>query len=408
MNVMDETHGLPNRKRNHGHFDVCAFAPGRVNLIGEHTDYNDGLVCPAAIDRGTTVHARLTSGPSVIESRAFGRVEFDLRSLKPGTSEGLAGWALYPAGVAWALGKHGVLPNIQAEVSSDVPIGAGLSSSASIEMAFALVWNSLAGLSLSAMDMALACQKAENEFVGLRCGIMDQYASAMGRKGHALILDVRSMEPKFVPIPASMSLVVCDTGVPRNLAGSGYNERRSECEAASRTLGASSLRDVKLEDLEKKRGDLGDRLFRRALHVVTENDRVIEFGKAMEEGDLDTVGSLMAESHESLRNNYEVSCIQLDRMVQCVSGVEGCRGSRMTGAGFGGAAIALVDSDHIEGFLVQAENMYRASFPGLEPTFLACVAGPGAHLNPSRPCDGEISHNSGQTISKIMEDVESP
>ena len=358
--------------------ELVAHAPGRVNLIGEHTDYNDGFVFPAAIDRGLTVAASVTTGESSMVSAVQGQGEgFDATSACPGS---VNGWAAYPAGVAWALRGGGALPNMKAAVVSDLPTGSGLSSSAAIELAFAVLWNEFAGLSLSNKDLALLCQRAENGFVGMNCGVMDQMASALGKADHAVFLDTRDLAVKHVPLPDSLSIVVCDTGKPRALTESAYNERRSQCEEACKVIGVKSLRDATMESLEAAKGRLGELLFRRALHVVSENIRAQDFVNALIGDDTDQVGSLMEGSHLSLRNNYQVSCIELDSMVESVIHIEGCIGARMTGAGFGGACVALVRTDDVEAFAIKAESNYRARVMGSTPAFIACKAVDGARI----------------------------
>lgn len=380
------------------------FAPGRVNLIGEHTDYNDGFVFPAAIDRGVTLSFALTDGPSELYSSHSGAGEpFDANTVEPGQ---VSGWARYPAGVAWALRNQGRLPNLKGAVVSNLPMGCGLSSSAAIELAFGVAWNVAAGLGLSSRELALIGQTAENDFVGMNCGVMDQMASALGKKDHAIFLDTRSLDALYSPVPEGVSLVICDTGKKRELTASAYNERRGQCERACQILGVDSLREAKIADVEASADRLGDVLFRRAMHVVTENERCLSMHEALVKGDLDRVGSLMAASHFSLRNNYEVSCIELDSMVENVVGVIGCIGARMTGAGFGGACLALVRSQDLPAFVRTAAANYSQAMGTQGHTFIECQAEDGARIVGRDAQAGQFSENSGQTISRMTKDVE--
>ena len=358
---------------------VVAVAPGRINLIGEHTDYNDGFVFPAAIDLELFVAAGRTDGPSQFHSTELGAgAAFKVAELAPGTVEG---WAAYGAGMAWALREEGFedLPDIEAVVSSGVPIGSGVSSSAALELAFGVVWNHLAELALTNTELAKLGQKCENRFVGLNCGIMDQMASANGRAGRAMFLDTRSLEMEYAPLPAGVAIVLCDTKKPRALTGSAYNERRSQCEEAAKILGAKALRDVASPELEAHRAQLTDLVYRRARHVVGEDERCLEFKSALERGDLDAVGRLMRGSHESLRDDYEVSCRELDIMAEAAWADPGCVGARMTGAGFGGACVALVREGELDAFVAKVSAAYEGA-TGLKGAFTVCRAVDGARV----------------------------
>jgi galactokinase len=357
--------------------EVVAVAPGRVNLIGEHTDYNEGFVFPAAIDRQLYVAAAVTEGPTTLHSCELGEGhEFDANAVRPGDTKG---WAAYAAGIAWVLRQeHGARPpEIMALVSSDVPIGSGVSSSAAIELAFGVAWNELAGLGLSNIELAKAGQRCENGFIGLQSGIMDQMASAMGRGGHALFLDTRSLEIEYAPIPHGLTIVICDTGKPRALTDSAYNERRAQCEAASVAMGVATLRDATLADLEAQRPVMDPVIYRRAKHVITENARCQDFKKVLDAGDIEAIGVLMRASHESLRDDYEVSSPELDAMAEAAWVAPGCVGARMTGAGFGGACVALVREDLLAQFVQSASVAYTAS-SSLAGQFLPCKAVDGA------------------------------
>jgi galactokinase len=326
-------------------------APGRVNLIGEHTDYNDGFVLPVAIDRAVVVAAgRRDDG--VLRSWSTrdrgGPVTRPVAEAGPGAS---AGWAAYVEGMAWVLREQGIaVPGADLVVHADLPAGAGLSSSAALEAAVGLALLDLAGeKNLDRVALALAGQRAETEVVGMPCGIMDQMAVLLGRAGHALFLDTRSRETELVPFdPAGrgLTLLVIDTRVKHALVGSPYAERRRSCERAAETLGVRALRDVTLDDLEEARsgGKLDEVTFRRARHVVTENERVQNVVEALRAGQMERIGAALAGSHASLRDDYEVSCPELDVAVEAaVSG--GAVAARMTGGGFGGSALALAPID---------------------------------------------------------------
>jgi len=339
-------------------------APGRVNLIGEHTDYNDGFVMPAAIGFYCWVAiARGLVRKLAIISEEFpdGR-EVDLTSGQIGPSRT---WSDYPVGVAVELEKAGFrLNGGNLWIHGEVPIGAGLSSSAAIEVATALALASESGYAIDRVQLALICQRAENEFVGMRSGIMDQFVSLHGRAGHALMLDCRSLEFELVSIPESVKLVICNTGVRHQLTGGEYNRRRAECEEAVRSLQKAlpeirALRDVSLQQLESNRGLVSEMPYKRALHVVTENARVLDSVEALRNGDLRRFAENMAASHRSLRDLFEVSCAELDLMVELANEQEGVYGARMTGGGFGGATINLVDANHAQRFATKIAEAYQ-------------------------------------------------
>ncbi len=322
-------------------------APGRVNLIGEHTDYNDGFVLPVAIELSTRVaFAPLAGSELVVRSTAF---EGDEARLALGTREPRRGhWSDYVAGLLRTLEAESVpVPPAGLLLDSDVPLGGGLSSSASLGVSVARALLALAGVSRSREDVARLCQRAENDFVGTQCGIMDPFISCFGRAGHALLLDCRSLETSWVPIPPAIEIVILHSGVRHALADGGYNERRAECEAAVEALRRSdasvrSLRDVDEEKLGSIRAALEDIPYRRARHVVGENARVRAFEAALRRADLDEVGRLLAASHQSLRDDFEVSCAELDLLVDLATRAPGVIGARMTGGGFGGCTVNLV------------------------------------------------------------------
>ena len=326
---------------------IVSVAPGRVNLIGEHTDYSDGFVFPAAIDRETYVAISPADDASHLYSlQVFEAKPFDARSVQPGQLED---WGRYVAGMAWAFREAGItVPNIRAVVSSTVPMGSGVSSSAALEMAVGVALSVITGASLSPAALAKLGKRCENGFVGVQSGIMDQMASACGRENQAMFLDTRSLEIDYAPIPAELAVVLLDTKKPRALADSAYNERRSQCEAACRAIGVSMLRDASLAQVDA--ADMDPIVRKRARHVASENDRCIAFRDALVAGDTTLAGALMRASHESLRDDFEVSCDELDAMAESAWNAPGVVGARMTGAGFGGACVALVQREKLAEF----------------------------------------------------------
>jgi galactokinase len=358
---------------------VTGAAPGRVNLIGEHTDYNNGFVFPAAIDKDVWIAARPTDGPSRVFSEELGAgQEFDVNTVQPGEVEG---WAFYSAGIGWALRRRAGkdLPNIEAYIHGEVPIASGISSSAAVELSFCVVWNELGGLGLPNKELAKESKNCENGFIGLKSGIMDQMASAMGKAGHALFLDTLTLDIEYAPIPDELTIVLCDTGTPRALAGSKYNERKEECEKACEFLGVESLRDATIEMLESKKADMPDVIYRRAKHVITENARCFGFKDALQSRNMVRVGLLMKASHESLRHDYEVSSPELDMMAEAAWHAPGCMGARMTGAGFGGACVALVENERCGQFVEYLKNAYHPASQA-RGNFIVCQAADGARI----------------------------
>jgi galactokinase len=357
-------------------------APGRVNLIGEHTDYNEGFVLPAAIDRDVTVAMRPCGGRQVtIHARHFhAESSFSLDEIGYDAAQP---WSNYPRGVCYVLEEAGYrLRGADVYLDGNVPIGSGLSSSAALEVATATAFLALSEYRIPGETLALLCQQAENEFVGARCGIMDQFISVFGKVNHALLIDCRSLAYRTIPLPAGVKLVVCDTGVRRGLASSEYNARRGQCEEGVALLrqalpDITALRDVTPAQLEAHKDLLPAEVYRRCRHVVTEDARVLEAIAAMEAGDLPRVGELLDASHASLRDDYQVSCAELDLMVALARRQPGVYGARMTGAGFGGCAVSLVAEECAEAFAKTVGPAYEAE-TGLEWQIYLCEASDGA------------------------------
>lgn len=352
-------------------------APGRVNLIGEHTDYNDGFVLPMAIDRDIRLALRpRTDGKVRIFSLdMMTESAFDLHSLTRGS-----GWIEYPKGVAYQLMKEGHhLQGFDAIMTGNVPRGAGLSSSAAVELAIARAFAAASNLPWDAARMAKIAQKAENDWVGVKCGIMDQMASAACKEGYALFLDCRSLETQQAPLPAGVSVVILDTSTRRGLVDSAYNERRSQCEEAARWFGVKALRDVTFDEFNQKKTGLSEVVMKRARHIITENERTLEALQVMKRGDVGRLGELFNDSHNSLRDDFEVSSDALNMIVDCASEQSGCFGARMTGAGFGGCAVALVDERKNEAFTQAVSAAYRQR-SGFEAAIYICKASAGASI----------------------------
>ncbi len=357
-------------------------APGRVNLIGEHTDYNDGFVLPVAIDRRVMLAARARDDTQVrLWSVSFQQgSDFLLESIAP---EPAAPWSNYVRGVAFMLQEQGfALSGMDAVIAGNVPIGSGLSSSAAMEVATAVTFRALCALDISQLDLALLCQRAENEFVGMKCGIMDQFIATMGQHGHALLIDCRSLGYELVPLPPGVSVVVCDTMKRRGLVDSEYNARRRECEQGVALLrrylpGVEALRDVTSQDLVRCGHTLPPVVRKRCAHVVSEDERVLQAVAALRAGGVAEFGRLMDLSHASLRDDYEVSCPELDDMVELARSAPGCLGARMTGAGFGGCTVNLVRSESALAFAQQVARGYSEKM-GVTPETYVCEASAGA------------------------------
>ena len=355
-------------------------APGRVNLIGEHTDYNDGFVLPCAI--GFYTHVAISprhDSHLVLRSTGFTQ-NFEVDLLAP---KRLGAWCDYVVGVAAELLKLGVpVPGANLLVHGEVPIGSGLSSSAALEVASAVALLNLAGKHMPLQEVAKLCQRAENNFVGARVGIMDQFVSCHGKRDCAVLLDCRTLEFELVPIPSSVKFVICNTMVKHQLSGGEYNIRRAQCEEGVRILakfypGIRALRDVTVEQLQSRISEIPLVTYKRCLHVVEEDLRVQETVRQLRAGNLEAVGALMAQSHASLRDLYEVSCSELDTMVEAAQGLPGFIGGRMTGGGFGGCTVNLVESAYTESFATQIAGLYQQK-TGIKPEIYVCSAADGA------------------------------
>jgi galactokinase len=366
------------RARFGGDPTLLVRAPGRVNLIGEHTDYNDGFVLPMAIDRAVVVALRPRQD-TLIHAYSLDFAEegvFDLNrweKLK-------VGWSLYVQGVAWSLDEKGyVLGGWEGVIKGDVPVGAGLSSSAALELAIARAFASVTPFDWDAAQMAKVGQYAENKWVGVNCGIMDQMISAAGEEGHALLIDCRSLATRAVPLPAGTVAVILDTTTRRGLVDSAYNERRKQCEVAARFFQVDKLRDVDVETFHRRAHMLDTLTRKRARHVITENERTLYAAEVMERGDAEALGLLMNASHDSLRDDFEVTNAALNAIVDAARAQKGCFGARMTGAGFGGCAVALVEEKHAAKFAQETTAAYEAK-SGLNANVYICKPMQGASV----------------------------
>ena len=365
------------KERFGGRADFVVRAPGRVNLIGEHTDYNDGFCLPMAIDRATWIALRPRAGQVSVHALDMDDAfTFPLDALP---REG-GDWSRYVTGVAWALQENGyTLSGWEGALSGNVPIGSGLSSSAALEMAVARAFAAVSGFAWEPTRMAQMAQQAENHWLGLKSGIMDQLISANGQADHALLMDCRSLVLTPVPLPSGTAVVVMDTRTPRGLVNSAYNERRAECDQAAAVLGVPALRDAGPADLARATDLLPLVLFRRARHVITENERTLAAAEAMRAGDAGELGRLMNTSHDSLRDDYEVTSDTLNAMVESARRQPGCLGARMTGAGFGGCAIALVRAAAVEPFIAAVSREYERH-TGLAPDLFVAQPAAGASV----------------------------
>jgi galactokinase len=358
-------------------------APGRVNLIGEHTDYAEGFVMPVAIDFATLAGiSPRADGKIVIYSENYGEEKsFDAAALP---TQAAKHWSDYPLGVVAILAGEGYkIPGFSLSLWGDVPLGSGLSSSAALEVVTMLAVTSLIGVSIPGPVLARLCQRVENEFVGANCGIMDQFISANGKENHALLLDCRDLSFKLAPIPANIALVIANTMVKHSIAGGDYPTRRRESEAACAVInshrgGVPFLRDATLEDLEKWGHEMEPKSLLRARHVISEDLRTVAAEKALEKGDLAEVGRLMAEAHRSYSKDFEGSCVEADLMVELAQDLPGLIGARLTGGGFGGCTINLVEQSQAKAFAAELGKRYAAK-TGIEPQIHICHASGGAH-----------------------------
>ena len=358
-------------------------APGRVNLIGEHTDYNDGFVLPMAIDRETVV--AIAPRPDrmlrIWSLNLDDTQELDLNNLGAGR-RGV--WIDYVEGIASALASRGIaLKGSDIALNSDVGIGSGLSSSAALEIAVGKALVFISGTQIDRLSLALVGQTAEHVHVGIQCGIMDQFTSVHAAKGHAILLDCRSLEAKQIPLTlGEYQVVICDSRVRHTLAASEYNRRRQDCESGVKSLsavlpGIRALRDVTRDQLEAHRSMLDDTVYRRCRHVISENDRTLKAAEALTAGDVTGMGRLMARSHQSLRDDYEVSCGELDILVERAEAQPGVLGARMTGGGFGGCTVNLVSRSAFQSFRERVAQEYQAK-TGIAPEIFAAEASAGA------------------------------
>lgn len=370
--------------------NLLVTAPGRVNLLGEHVDYNDGWVLPAAIDRVAHILAEPRSDGLVKidaldlqESATFSLAELTKKQTVDGKP--LPSWALYPAGIAWNLQEHGLeTKGFTAALTSNIPIGSGLSSSAAVEIGFSILWEQLGGWTLDRMTTAQYAQQAERQYVGVNCGLMDQFAVANGVEGHVVCLDTRTLDWIPMPLPANTSIVIADSGVRRSLTTSAYNERRASCEEAMLLLrphlpGITALRDVSPAQFNQFARLLPEITRKRAQHVVEECARVQEALVCLQAGDADGFGRLMLAGHASLRDLYEVSTPELDALVETARNLPGCWGARLSGAGFGGCTVNLVQTDQAESFIQGLKDGYLAATGRMAEVY-QCQASRSAYI----------------------------
>ena len=389
MNLIDQLAVTYREKFGHTPAHI-ARAPGRVNLLGEHVDYNDGFVLPAAIDHATYV----AFSPTNARHSTLVAVDFNQQaSFSPETipsktqadSSLLPEWALYPAGVLWTLLEENLrILSMNAVYASNIPRGSGLSSSASVEMAFMIAWQTLGHWTLPPMRRALLGQKAENKYVGVNCGIMDQFASACGVEDNILLLDCRSLEWETASLPKDVAIVIADTTIRRKLTSGEYNKRRAACEEAVRLLkedlpDIKALRDVSMDEFSHLSAKLSKKVKKRARHVVEEIERSKQALPLLKTGDIQNFGRLMNECHISLRDLYEVSCPELDVMARIAQSLDGCYGARLTGAGFGGCTVNLVALEQAEQFAQALATGYESE-TGFHPEIYITRASNGAEL----------------------------
>jgi len=351
---------------------ITTYAPGRAELLGNHTDYNEGYVLALAVDRGTTITGRARSDRQVhLHSKEMGKTE--IIALDELAAERVSPWSRYALGVVDQFRRNELpIEGFEAEISGNLPLGAGLSSSASLENATVLFLAKLFGAKLEPMQMARISQKAEHDFVGVRCGLMDQIASLMSTAHHATLIDCRTTQVDQVPLDDKVSVIIANSNVKHALVGGEYNERRSDCEAAARALGVPFLRDATTEMLKARQSEMADRIYRRALHITGENERVLEGCEALRRGDIARFGELMFSSHESSMHQFENSCAEIDTLVAAARKTPGVYGARISGGGFGGAAIVLVEKGRED----EAVHALTAALP--QVTCLVTTAADGA------------------------------
>ena len=354
-------------------------APGRVNLIGEHTDYNDGFVLPIAIDRAMLIAAR-ERNDHLVRMVALdlheAQAEFSLDAPIERVEKNK--WSNYVRGIAWAMQERGLsLGGVDLMMHGDVPIGSGLSSSAALGVCAAITFNFFNRLGLDGVTIARLGQKSENDFVGAKTGIMDEFISALAQKDSALLIDCRDLSYQNVPLPRGVTFVVCDTSKRRGLVDSEYNTRRAECEQAAKFFGVKALRDVSIEEFNRHEKDLPPMVAKRARHIITENARVLRAVDAAKRNDIATFGKLMDASHASMRDDFQISCAELDTMVEIARRQPGCLGARLTGAGFGGCTVNLVEDQWVDAFVANVAREYQVQ-TGLTPQVYACRAVAGA------------------------------
>jgi galactokinase len=360
-----------------------AAAPGRVNVIGEHTDYNDGFVLPMAIEFYSVMAAdRPVDGREVITLRSTLETEVATIDLSQPVVPGVPKWGNYPRGVVAGFLARGIQPGgLEVLLHSTVPLGSGLSSSAALEVCTATLLEAVTGTTLDPVEKALLCQKAEHDFAGVPCGIMDQFISALGREGHLLLLDCRTRKTEIVPLQdPSVALLIINTNVKHELSGGEYAERRAQCEEAARNLGVKSLRDVTVEQLEKGKSKLRDLVYRRARHVIGEISRTVRAAGSVRQSDWPAVGLLMYASHVALRDDFEVSCSELDAVVKIADAIGeqgGVYGCRMTGGGFGGCCVALVKASSVDSITKKIAADYKTR-TGIAATIFASRPAAGA------------------------------
>ncbi|HHJ06334.1 MAG TPA: galactokinase [Anaerolineae bacterium] len=379
MNLIDATRQrLKQRYPRHTTPPRFFRAPGRVNLIGEHTDYNDGFTLPAALNFETVV-AAIPLNERRVEVFALDKNEADSFDLDaPITPHPVKNWANYVRGMAKTLlseGKH--LRGIAMAVSGNVPTSGGLSSSASFEMALGYAFLQLSGYRVNGVSLALSGQKTENNFVGVQCGIMDQFISALGQKDHALLIDCRDLSYKPIPIPPDTAIIVVDSGLRRGLVDSEYNTRRQQCQTAAAHFGVKALRDVDQAAFAQRAHELSALIRRRARHVITENARVLAAAQALAEGNIAQLGPLMAESQRSMREDFEITVPAIDTLVEILQSSPGVYGARMTGGGFGGSCVALSPKNAVPAIKEAVDRRYQAE-TGYRPAFYVCQAADGA------------------------------